>query len=101
MAKKLENMDDEEFASHIKKLDDDDFMDAWTEFGDKVRSDRERLLAFSREHQHRVRLEQLKNMGLTPADLELLQSLEPEAIESDEAVGEQPEDDTTDDEETE
>ena len=99
-AKKIENMDVEELVSHVKTLDEDTFMEVWTEFGDKVAKDREKLLAFSKEHQHRVRIEQLKTMGLTPSDLELLQTLEPEGIESQEAVGEQPVDSDDTDEET-
>lgn len=69
--KKLENMNDEEF------------MDAWTALGERVQADRERLKEFSQEHQKRERLKQL---NLTPGDLELLQGVSPEGIESEEQV---------------
>lgn len=69
--KKLENMSDKEL------------MDEWNKLGEKVQADRERLKEFSQEHQKRERLKQLH---LTPADLELLQGVTPEAIESEEQV---------------
>lgn len=73
-AKKLENMDDKEF------------MDSWTALGEQVQKDKERLREYSAEHQRRVRLEQLRNMGLSQSDLELLQDAGPEGIVSEEAV---------------
>lgn len=73
-AKKLENMEDKEF------------MDAWTSLGKKVQEDKEKLKEFSQEHQRRVRVQQLRDMGLTQADLELLQEAGPEGIESEEDV---------------
>jgi glucuronate isomerase len=72
--KKLENMDDQEF------------MDSWTALGEQVTKDKERLREYSQEHQRRTRTEQLKNMGLTQSDLELLQSAGPEGVVSEEAV---------------
>lgn len=69
--KKLENMSEKEL------------MEEWTKLGARVAEDRERLREFSQEHQKRERLKQLH---LTPADLELLQGVTPEAIESEEQV---------------
>ena len=66
---KLENMSDEEL------------MESWTTLGEKVESDRARLREFSQEHQKRERLKQL---NLTPGDLELLQGVSAEGIESEE-----------------
>lgn len=69
--KKLENMSDAEL------------MEAWTALGERVSSDRERLKEFSREHQKR---ERLRGLGITAADLELLQSATPDQINSEETV---------------
>ncbi len=71
MAKKLENMED------------DEFMEAWTSLGERVQKDKERLREFSQEHQKRERLKQLH---LEPGDLELLQGVSPVGIESEEKV---------------
>ena len=72
--KKLENMDDKEF------------MDTWTALGKQVEKDREKLREYSQEHQRRTRVEQLRNMGLTQSDLDLLQEAGPAGVESEEAV---------------
>jgi hypothetical protein len=67
----------------LENMSDDELMEAWTSLGEKVEADKERLREFSQEHQKRVRLEQL---NLTPGDLELLQGMNPDGIESDEKV---------------
>ena len=72
-------------ASHFDGMDDETFMAEWTEFGAKVAEDRESLKAYSAEHQKR---ERLKALNITPADLELLQSVTPDQIVSSEEVGE-------------
>lgn len=67
----------------VENMSDKELMDEWTKLGERVTADRERLLEFSQEHQKRERLKQL---NLTAADLELLQGVTPEAIESEEQV---------------
>lgn len=84
--KKIENMDEEEFLDHIKGLDDEAFMEAWDAYAKDLLVRRERNFVFSQEHKRRVRLQDLQRMGLTAADLELLQSVEPVGIESQESV---------------
>lgn len=69
----------------VQNMDDEEFMKEWTALGDRVQSDRERLKEFSAEHQKRVRLAQL---NLSRGDLELLQTVTPDMIESEEKVGE-------------
>lgn len=88
MAKKLENMDREEFDAALADLDDDALMEEWTALGTRVQEDRERLLAFSKEHQKRVRKEQMLRVlgGTSPEDAELLQEIIAAGIESEEAV---------------
>lgn len=96
MAKKLENMDHEEFLAALAGLNDDDLMAEWTALGERVQSDRERLLAFSKEHQKRVRKAQLlRTMGaVTPEDAELMQEIVAAGIESEEAVMTNPDEET-------
>lgn len=65
----------------LENMSDDELMEAWTALGEKVQSDRDRLREFSAEHQKRERLKQL---NLTPGDLELLQGVDPAGIESEE-----------------
>jgi hypothetical protein len=67
----------------VQKMDDKELMKEWTSLGKQVVKDRERLTAFSHEHQKRTRLAQL---NLTPGDIDLLQSMDPAAIESAESV---------------
>ena len=93
MAANVAEMSAEEFSQHIASLSDEELMDQWTSFGEAVAEGRRRLREFSAEHQKRVRTQQLRDMGLTQADLDLLQSVDPAPIESAEAVGA----DTTDD----
>lgn len=76
MAKKDEAVD-------VRSLSDASLMKEWTELGERVQKDKERLKEFSREHQSRERLKQL---NLSAADLELLQDTSPEYIESQEQV---------------
>lgn len=97
MAKKIENMDTDEFVAHIEKLDEDEFLDVWTEYGAAVEESQKRLRLFSQEHQKRTRRAELVRQGFTKADLELLQSVEPEGVESSEAVN-TPEDESEDNE---
>jgi len=66
------------------EMSDKELMREWTDFGKKVQKDKDRLREFSKEHQKRERLAQLK---LTPGDLELLQGVTLEGIESSEGVG--------------
>lgn len=67
----------------LENMSDDELMEAWTSLGEKVEADKQRLREFSQEYQKRCRLEQL---NLTPGDLELLQGVTPEGIESEEQV---------------
>jgi hypothetical protein len=67
----------------LENMDDDELMTEWTKLGEKVEADKARLREFSAEHQKRVRLEQL---NLAPGDLELLQGVSAEGIESEEKV---------------
>lgn len=86
--KKLENMDHDEFMSALGNLDDDALMEEWTALGERVQRDRERLLAFSKEHQRRVRKEQLlRALGpVSEEDAALMQSIVAAGIESEESV---------------
>jgi hypothetical protein len=70
-------------AKKLENMEDDEFMEAWTSLGERVQKDRERLKEFSQEHQKR---ERLKMLNLQPGDLALLQGVSPEGIESAEAV---------------
>ena len=67
----------------LENMEDDELMTEWTKLGEKVEADRARLREFSQEHQKRERLRQL---NLTPGDLELLQGVTAEGIESEEKV---------------
>ena len=87
MAKSLESARNKE--QHLRSLDDDAFMQEWQEVSDRAARDRELLVQYNEENQRRSRLAQLKRqMDLTPADLELLQEVVTEGIESAEKVGE-------------
>jgi hypothetical protein len=67
----------------LENMSDDELMEAWTSLGEKVEADKVKLREYSQEHQRRTRLQQL---NLTPGDLEMLQGMSPEGIESEEAV---------------
>jgi hypothetical protein len=67
----------------IAEMGDDELMAAWDATGEEATKLKERLKEFSQEHQKRERLKQL---NLSASDLELLQSVTPEGIESLEAV---------------
>jgi hypothetical protein len=71
----------------IGKMSDDDLMKEWTALGKEVQAGKERLAAFSQEHQRREREAQLRNAvgDLSPEDLALLQSMEPVGVESEES----------------
>lgn len=77
--------------SDIAEMSDDDLLDEWTALGTKVTEMRERLEAFSQEHQNRVRKDQLRRQltGLSESDVALLQEMRAEGVESQEVVGEQ------------
>jgi hypothetical protein len=74
-------------------LSDEEFMDEWTAFGEKVAADHERLLEYSAEFQRRERKRQLaeRMSDMSESDLALLQEVRVEGIESAEAVGAQEE----------
>jgi hypothetical protein len=73
----------------IAAMSDDELMDAWTAAGDEATKTRERLEAFSQEHQRRERKKQLAaQLGtVSDEDLALLQEVQAEGVESEEAVG--------------
>lgn len=83
MAKSLESARNKD--QYLADLSDDDLMREWTALGDQVEKGRALLRLFSQEHQRRSRLAQL---NLEPGDLELLQSVSAQGIESAEQVGE-------------
>lgn len=70
-------------SDNLADMSDKQLMSEWTKLGEQVEKDRARLREFSQEHQRRERLKQL---NLEPGDIELLQSMSPEAIETAEAV---------------
>lgn len=67
----------------VAEMSDQELMDAWTQLGADVEAGKARLREFSHEHQKRTRLAQL---GVSAADLALLQETSPEYIESQEKV---------------
>jgi hypothetical protein len=69
-------------------LSDDDLMAEWTALGDEVQAMRERLNLFSEEHQRRTRKAQLAAQvgAVSDEDLALLQEIQAEGVESEEAV---------------
>jgi hypothetical protein len=69
--------------SDIAEMTDKQLMKEWTALSKTVTEQRERLRAFSQEHQKRERIKQL---NLSPGDLELLQGVTPESIASEESV---------------
>lgn len=48
--------------SDIVEMSNETLMEEWTALGAEVTAGRERLLAFSKEHQKRVRQEQVQNL---------------------------------------
>lgn len=75
-------------AKRIADLSDKDLVDEWTLLAKKVIEDKETLHAFSQEHQRRNRLEQLRAAvgDLSESDMELLQQVKAEGVESNEEV---------------
>lgn len=72
----------------LTQLSDDELMEKWTAVGNDASALRDRLSAFSKEHQRREREAQLRKAvgDLSPEDLELLQTMEPTGVESEEQV---------------
>ena len=69
-------------------LDDDVFMDVWTQFGSEALAVRERLTEFNLEHQRRERKRSLARLGtMSEEDMALLQEIRAEGVESEAAVG--------------
>ena len=73
----------------LTQLSDDELMEKWTELGNEAQWLRERLTAYSHEHQRREREAQLlRAVGeLSAEDLALLQGMEPTGVESEAEVG--------------
>ena len=73
----------------LTQLSDDELMEKWTAVGEDAQALRERLTAFSHEHQRREREAQLRAAvgGLSEADLALLQGMTPDGVESQAEVG--------------
>lgn len=72
----------------LSVLSDDELMERWTDLGSEAMAIKDRLSAFSKEHQRREREAQLRKAvgDLSPEDLELLQTMEPTGVESEEQV---------------
>lgn len=72
----------------LADMSDEQLMDEWTALAGQVQSDRERLVAFSHEHQRRNRKAQLAAVAsdMTDEDLALLQEAMAEGVESEEDV---------------
>lgn len=72
----------------IEAMTDEELMDSWTQLGLEHQASRERIEAFSAEHQKRERKKQLKAMAgdVSEQDLALLQEVHAEGIASEEAV---------------
>ena len=72
----------------IEAMTDEELMDSWTQEGAEAQVLRDRLEAYSAEHQKRERKKQLKaSMGdVSEQDLALLQEVRAEGIASEEAV---------------
>lgn len=83
--------------SDISAMSDDELMEAWTRTGDDAAQLKERLTAFSHEHQRRTQKADVQRLlgiaGMTPEELDqmksLVQAMEPVGTESQELVGEQ------------
>lgn len=79
----------------IAEMSDEQLMEEWTALGDDAAFVKERLSAFSAEHQDRTRRAQVASMlGVEGMDqdgldnlVRLVQSMEPTGVESDESVG--------------
>lgn len=77
-------------AQDLGSLSDDDLMSEWSALGERVQSDRERLKAFSAEHQRRTTQAHLADVlgPLSDADRRALaQYAEASGAESQEGVG--------------
>ena len=78
--------------SDIVQMSNDELMEEWTRLGEQVTAGRERLKAFSKEHQARTRREQVQNLlgAVSEADKkELVEAINaiPAGIESEENLG--------------
>lgn len=76
----------------LSVLSDEELMEEWTAEGEANQASRDLLAAFSAEHQRRVREQQLRSAlgSLSAEDLELIQNMAPDGVESQEEVGVKP-----------
>jgi regulator of replication initiation timing len=80
--------------SDILEMSNEDLMTEWTSLGDEAQAIRERLKAFSAEHQRRVEAERIQRVlgDMTPEQKEAAKhaiDVAPEPIESEESVGDE------------
>lgn len=74
--------------SDIAQMSDEQLMEEWTSYGAQFAKAKERLDAFSAEHQRRSRKADLQRLAdLSDEDMALLQEVRAEGVETAEAVG--------------